>query len=68
MVWICKKIKALAGLECDLTAITSDQFPTPAKRPSYSVLDTQKIEKDLNIQIPHWETALQECIKKIQAS
>ncbi len=63
-----KKIKALAGLECDLTAITSDQFPTPAKRPSYSVLDTQKIEKDLNIQIPHWETALQECIKKIQAS
>lgn len=63
-----EKIKALAGLECDLTAITSDQFPTPAKRPSYSVLDTQKIEKDLNIQIPHWETALQECIKKIQAS
>ncbi len=63
-----EKIKALAGLECDLTAITSDQFPTPAKRPAYSVLDTQKIEKDLNMQIPHWETALQECIKKIQAS
>lgn len=63
-----EKIKALAGLECDLTAITSDQFPTPAKRPFYSVLDTQKIEKELNIQIPHWETALQQCIEQIKAS
>ena len=63
-----EKIKALAGLECDLTAITSDQFPTSAKRPFYSVLDTQKIEKELNIQIPHWETALQECIEQIKTS
>ncbi len=57
-----EKIKALAGLECDLKAITSDQFPTPAKRPNYSVLDTQKIEKDLGIEIPSWETALSQCI------
>jgi dTDP-4-dehydrorhamnose reductase len=63
-----EKIKALAELDCDLTSITSDQFPTPAKRPQYSVLDTQKIEKELDMQIPHWETALQECIEKIQAS
>ena len=57
-----EKIKSLAGLECDLKAITSDQFPTPAKRPNYSVLDTQKIEKDLGIEIPSWETALSQCI------
>jgi dTDP-4-dehydrorhamnose reductase len=60
-----QKIKEIAGLVCNLTAITSDQFPTPAKRPSYSVLDTLKIEQDLNIQIPHWETALKECIEKL---
>jgi dTDP-4-dehydrorhamnose reductase len=60
-----EKIKALAGIECDLTAITSDQFPTPAKRPFYSVLDTQKIEQDLGISIPHWEIALQQCIEKL---
>jgi dTDP-4-dehydrorhamnose reductase len=57
-----EKIKALAGLECNLTAITSDQFPTPAKRPNYSVLDTHKIEHDLGIEIPTWEIALKQCI------
>jgi dTDP-4-dehydrorhamnose reductase len=60
-----EKIKALAGLECDLKAITSDQFPTPAKRPNYSVLDTQRIEKDLGIEIPSWETALKQCIDQL---
>jgi len=60
-----EKIKSLAGLECDLKAITSDQFPTPAKRPNYSVLDTQKIEKDLGIEIPSWETALKQCINQL---
>ncbi len=60
-----EKIKALAGLECDLSPITSDQFPTPAKRPAYSVLDTQKIEKDLAIQIPTWESALKACIEQL---
>jgi dTDP-4-dehydrorhamnose reductase len=48
-----------------LKAITSDQFPTPAKRPNYSVLDTQKIEKDLGIEIPSWETALKQCIDQL---
>lgn len=60
-----EKIKALAGLECDLKAITSDQFPTPAKRPNYSVLDTSKIENDLGIEIPSWEIALKQCINKL---
>lgn len=60
-----EKIKALANLECDLTAITSDKFPTSAKRPAYSVLDTQKIEKDLEIEIPSWESALKQCIYQL---
>lgn len=62
------KIKAIAGLDCDLTAIPSAQFPTPAKRPYYSVLDTQKIETALGMEIPNWETALRECIEKLQTS
>ncbi len=60
-----EKIKELAGLECNLSAISSDQFPTPAKRPFYSVLDTHKIEKDLGIQIPNWEMALKQCIQQL---
>lgn len=60
-----EKIKALAGLTCNLTAISTAQFPTPAKRPTYSVLDTQKIENDLGITIPNWETALKQCIDQL---
>ncbi len=61
-----QKIKELAGLDCQLTAINSDQFPTPAKRPTYSVLDTEKIEKELNLHIPHWELALSDCILQLK--
>ncbi len=60
-----KKIQATAGLTCDVNPIQTADFPTPAKRPAYSVLDTSKIEKDLDIQIPHWETALQSCYNEI---
>ena len=59
------KIKEIAGLECNLSSITSDQFPTPAKRPGYSVLDTKKIEDEIGIVIPSWETALTQCIHQL---
>jgi len=56
------KIKAIAGLSCDLQPIETKDFPTPAKRPAYSVLDTSKIEEDLAIDIRHWEDALRDCM------
>ena len=59
------KIKAIAGLSCDLQPIETKDFPTPAKRPAYSVLDTSKIEEDLAIDIRHWEDALKDCIDHI---
>ena len=60
-----KKIQSTAGLTCDVHPIQTEDFPTPAKRPAYSVLDTSKIEKDLGIQIPNWENALQACYQQI---
>jgi dTDP-4-dehydrorhamnose reductase len=60
-------IKALAGLNCDVQPIETKDFPTPAKRPAYSVLDTSKIEHDLEIDIRHWKDALTDCMKEINA-
>ena len=62
-----EQIKKIAGLNCLLTSVTTDKFPTPAKRPAYSVLNTRKIETELSIQIPEWEDALLECYLKIKA-
>lgn len=60
------KIKAIAGLSCALNPIDSAAFPTPAKRPKYSVLSTQKIEALLTSPIPNWEDALQDCIHELR--
>ena len=62
------KIKAITGLTCEVQPIETKDFPTPAKRPAYSVLDTSKIEEDLAIDIRHWEDALESCIKEINAN
>jgi len=61
----CKKIQSIVGLNCQVNSILTVDFPTPAKRPGYSVLDTDKIEKELSLIIPHWETSLIECINKL---
>ena len=58
-------IKAIAGLTCDVQPIETKDFPTPAKRPAYSVLDTSKIEQDVEMDIRHWEDALKECMNQI---
>ena len=61
------KIKEIAGLNCALNPIETKDFPTPAKRPAYSVLDTSRIEEALSLTIPTWEAALTSCMKGINA-
>ena len=61
----CKKIQSIVGLNCQVNSILTVDFPTPAKRPGYYVLATDKIEKELSLSIPHWETSLLECINKL---
>jgi dTDP-4-dehydrorhamnose reductase len=62
------KIKAIAGLTCEVQPIETKDFPTPAKRPAYSVLDTSNIEGALSLSIPRWEDALVSCIEEINAN
>ncbi|WP_179318045.1 dTDP-4-dehydrorhamnose reductase [Winogradskyella helgolandensis] len=48
-----------------LNAIGTDQYPTPANRPSYSVLSKQKIKNEFQLEIPYWRDALKTCLEKL---
>ena len=61
-----KTIMELADIDCNVLPIESKEYPTPAKRPFYSVLNKQKIKSDFNVKIPYWKDALQLCINKIK--
>lgn len=54
-----KKIFEVNGVKIDLKSIPTSQFPTPAKRPQYSVLDKTKIKETFGLIVPDWETSLQ---------
>lgn len=58
-------IKESIGSNCQLHPVTTSQYPTPALRPLYSVLDTTKIKKDINPDIPFWKDSVAKCIDKI---
>lgn len=51
---------------CDIQPCHSDEFPSPVKRPAYSVLDKTKIKQTYGIEIPYWTDSLKKCIKNIQ--
>lgn len=59
-------IKEKAKLNCEVTAIPTEQFPTPARRPHYSVLDTTSLTRDYGIQPRDWQSALQECLSYME--
>lgn len=62
-----KAIHRIAGITgCNVKPIMTDDYPTAATRPPYSVLDKTRIKKTYGITIPHWEESLQNCIKQIQ--
>ncbi|MGH2564007.1 MAG: SDR family oxidoreductase, partial [Ginsengibacter sp.] len=50
---------------CKIFPVPASQYPTPAKRPEYSVLDTSKIRRMLNIDLPFWKDSLHKCIRII---
>lgn len=45
-----------------INAIQTSEFPTPAKRPAYSVLDNSKLAETFSIRLPDWRQALQDCV------
>ena len=61
-----KAIHRIAGIRtCHVRPLHTAEYPTPAKRPHYSVLDKTKIKQVYSIDIPYWEERLAECVKKL---
>lgn len=61
-----KMIHEIAGItECVVNPITTEEYPTKASRPSYSVLSKRKIKDTFNLNIPHWVDSLEKCIKEL---
>ncbi len=58
-----KEIMKMAKLKCQINPIESKEYPTPASRPHYSVLNKSKIKTDYNIKIPYWKDSLDECLR-----
>lgn len=59
------KIMQLGKKDCHVRPIRTADYPTPATRPAYSVLDKADIKQFLGIEIPHWEESLSECLKRM---
>lgn len=58
-------IKEIKQFGCKINAIPTTAYPTPAKRPKFSLLDKSKIKSDYNLQIPEWRASLELMISKL---
>lgn len=62
-----KAIHRIAGItSCHVRPLHTSEYPTPAARPHYSVLDKSKIKKTYNIEVPYWEESLEKCIANLK--
>ena len=61
-----KAIHRIAGITtCHVRPLHTAEYPTPANRPHYSVLDKTKIKQTYHLEVPYWEESLAACIAKL---
>lgn len=60
-----KEIMKMAKLNCKINPIETYQYPTPAKRPNFSLLNKSKIKSKFNLEIPYWKDGLDDCLKRL---
>jgi dTDP-4-dehydrorhamnose reductase len=61
-----KMIAEIAGNNnCDIQPCHSDEYPSPVKRPAYSVLDKTRVKETFGIKVPYWTISLNKCLKKL---
>jgi dTDP-4-dehydrorhamnose reductase len=59
-------IQEIGGFNCDVNGIPSSAYPTPAKRPAYSLLDKNKIKKAYRVEVPEYKESLRKCIELLR--
>ena len=59
------EIADILNLDVQIEPISTEEYPLPAYRPSYSVLRKEKIKKRYSLQIPHWKESLRVCLNNI---
>jgi len=62
---LASEIFRAKSIPCKVHAVESSAFPTPAKRPNFSVLNKSKIKKDFSLSIPHWVDSLKQMLKDL---
>lgn len=62
---LAKEIKRLINSNCTINPLATEQFPTAAKRPKFSVLDKTKIQQTFSIELKDWKESLKICIAKL---
>lgn len=58
-------IKEIKNLDCSINAIPTSAYPTPARRPKFSLLDKTKIKSTFGVQVPFWKNSLKEMLAKV---
>jgi dTDP-4-dehydrorhamnose reductase len=59
-------IQNFFSYDCKIHPIRTEEYPTAARRPKFSLLDKSRIKKVFAVEIPHWTTSLQSCLSKFQ--
>jgi len=59
------EIIKLKGIHCKVNPIETEQYPTPATRPHYSVLNKSRIKAQLSLAVPHWKESLLSCLDQL---
>jgi len=60
-----KEIVDIKGINCLITPIETKDYPLPAARPKYSILNKSKIKEQLDSAIPYWKDSLKVCLNKL---
>ena len=60
-------IQEIGGLDCEINGIPTANYPTPAKRPAFSLLNKSKIKKTFGVSVPEFKVSLEKCMKLLSS-